>query len=80
MIICRIPFNAEHPRKVAKNTGGVWNANKKVWVFQSANKAEDISPKLRNYIIEKTDVITITSSDSHESDQSFWNWFLNSGE
>jgi hypothetical protein len=79
MIVCKIPFNAQHPRKVAKNTGGVWNPTKKVWVFESANKPEDISPKLRTYMIEKTDV-KITSSVSHESDQSFWNWFLNSGE
>ena len=51
MIICSIPYNAEHPRKVAKASGANWNAAKKVWEFPNAQTAEDLSPKLRGYIV-----------------------------
>jgi hypothetical protein len=78
MIICSIPFNASHPREVAKRTGGKWNANKKVWVFENANSENEISPKLRSYIVTREQIVTTTKT--HDSDQSFWNWFLNSGE
>lgn len=91
MIICRIPYNAEHPRKVAKQTGGVWNAAEKVWVFESAQSENDISPKLRGYIVEQIqnqealpglDIKTKSSNNknSHDTESGFWNWFLNSGE
>ena len=95
MIILSIPFNASHPKEVAKRTGAKWNAADKTWVFETANSTADISPKLRNYIVEtistkveitndlnlKTSTITKkSSSNSHDSDQNFWNWHLNSGE
>jgi hypothetical protein len=93
MIILSIPFNASHPREVAKRTGAKWNAADKTWVFETANSADDISPKLRNYIVESIDtkvevandlnlkaIVKKSSPNSHDSDQSFWNWHLNSGE
>ncbi len=52
MIRCSIPFNAEHPRKIAKATGGTWNAAQKVWEFPTANSTDDISAKLRPYVVD----------------------------
>lgn len=51
MIYLSIPFSASHPREVAKRTGAKWNPNTKLWSIEAENENE-ISPKLRPYIVE----------------------------
>ena len=64
MIYLSIPFSATHPREVAKRTGAKWNPNTKLWSIEAENENE-ISPKLRPYIVENTATPTSVSIKSN---------------